>query len=319
MQFPGFLVYCGRTERQVAMKSYLKHLPLGLRVVKTALAVTLSILIVRLVIQDNLSVFYAAFGALIGMDTTLSKSLKQGLTQLIGVLLGTIIGYVSMLIYPDLPPAVIVGLGVLILLTLTNAMKLAFTASLACIIYLSACLTPSDNILRDSIYRLLDTSIGLTIALAVNSLIRPYNNKKRILYLLRQLRRQIPEDLESIVVEERYPDLQICVELLRKVDRELSLYHSQHFFHRNQDSEALLRGCAQLAQRMVQELEVIRGMDSLGDLGTENAAVMRELGMNIPEAGAASRKCTRQDTIVMNYHLDKLLTAYRFLGELMEL
>lgn len=300
------------------MKSPFKNFPMGLRVVKTALAVTLSILIVRLVVRDSLSVFYAAFGALIGMDTTLSKSLKQGLTQLIGILLGTLIGYGSMLLFPEMPPAVIVGLGVLILLTVTNAMKLSFSASLACIIYLSACLTPTDHLLRDSLYRLLDTSIGLGIALGVNSLIRPYNNKKRIMNLLSRLRRQIPQDLESMVVHERHPDLQISVEYLRKIDRELTLYHSQHFFHRNHDSEAQLRGCAQLAQRMVQELEVICAMDSLGDLGTENAQAMRELGMDIPQAGTVNRKCTRQDTIVMNYHLDKLLTAYGYLGELME-
>ena len=71
-------------------------------------------------------------------------------------------------------------------------------------------------------------------------------------------------------------------------------------------------------REILAQLEAICGMDSLGDLCMENAEAMRELGMSIPEAGIAGRKCTRHDTIVMNYHLEKLLAAYRFLAELIQ-
>ena len=296
-----------------------KHISLGTRVVKTAVAVTLSVFLIRFFTTDDLSVFYAGFGALIAMDTTFSNSLRQGLTQLIGVLAGTVMGYLSVLLFPSMTPAWMAGLGVLLLIVLCNALKLSFSASLACIIFLSACLTPTEDIVRDSLFRLRDTSVGIGIALAVNALIRPYNNKKRILALLGTLRAQIPGHIEEIVVREQFPDLQESIALLRRLDRELSLYHSQHFFHRRHDDEALLRGCYQLAQRMLQEMEAICGMDCLGDLAMENAAVMQELGMELPEAGLPERKCTRHDTIVMNYHLDKLLSAYQYLGEIMKL
>ena len=296
-----------------------KHISLGTRVVKTAIAVTLSVFLIRFFATDDLSVFYAGFGALIAMDTTFSNSLRQGLTQLIGVLAGTVMGYLSVLLFPSMTPAWMAGLGVLLLIVLCNALKLSFSASLSCIIFLSACLTPTDDIVRDSLFRLRDSSLGIGIALVVNALIRPYNNKKRILALLGRLRAQIPGDIEQIVVKEQFPDLQESVAILRQLDRELSLYHSQHFFHRKHDDEALLRGCYQLAQRMLQEMEAICGMDCLGDLAMESAAVMQELGMELPEAGLPERKCTRHDTIVMNYHLDKLLSAYQYLGELMKL
>lgn len=296
-----------------------KHISLGTRVVKTAIAVTLSVFLIRFFATDDLSVFYAGFGALIAMDTTFSNSLRQGLTQLIGVLAGTVMGYLSVLLFPSMTPAWMAGLGVLLLIVLCNALKLSFSASLSCIIFLSACLTPTDDIVRDSLFRLRDSSLGIGIALVVNALIRPYNNKKRILALLERLRAQIPGDIEQIVVKEQFPDLQESVAILRQLDRELNLYHSQHFFHRKHDDEALLRGCYQLAQRMLQEMEAICGMDCLGDLAMENAAVMQELGMELPEAGLPGRKCTRHDTIVMNYHLDKLLSAYQYLGELMKL
>ena len=179
-------------------------------------------------------------------------------------------------------------------------------------------LPPTGNVLRDSLFRLRDTAAGIAVALVVNAVIVPYNNIARIRSLLTQLRAQIPQQVESSVIFERFPDLQPNVELLRRSDHELQLYHNQRFFHRRHDEEAALRGCRQRAGRMVEELEAICGMDTLGDLSTENAETMRTLGMAIPEAGIAGRKCTRHDTIVMNYHLEKLLSACRYLAELME-
>ena len=53
-----------------------KHISLGTRVVKTAIAVSLSVFLIRFFTTDDLSVFYAGFGALIAMDTTFSNSLR---------------------------------------------------------------------------------------------------------------------------------------------------------------------------------------------------------------------------------------------------
>lgn len=298
------------------MKKWIRRIPFGPRMLKTSVAVTLAAIVVRLLGSEPLSVYYASFGALIAMDTTFSKSLMQGLTQLIAVFVGTVFGYLSVLLFPELTPAWVVGLGVLLLIFLCHSLKISFTTTLSCIIFLSACLTPTDNLLQDSFFRLRDTSIGVGIALIINIAVRPYNNKKRILNLFQELRQQLPKDVEQLVIFERHPDMTVYISLIRRLDRELELYHSQHFFHRKHDEEALLRGCHQLAQRMIQELEVLVGMDTLGDLAAENCEAMLALGLSVPQGGIQSRKCTRRDTIVMNYHLDKLFSAYHYLGEL---
>lgn len=207
-----------------------KHFPLGLRTLKTGIAVTLAVLLVRLFVTDELSVFYAAFGALIAMERTFSGSLKQALSQLIGVVAGTVLGSVMLLLFPQATPAWAAGIGVvLLLLLLCNVLKLNFVASFSCIIFLSASLTPTGNVLRDSLFRLRDTAAGIAVALVVNAVIVPYNNKARIRSLLTQLRAQIPQQVESIVIFERFPDLRPNVELLRRIDHELQLYHNQRF------------------------------------------------------------------------------------------
>ena len=292
----------------------MKFLPFGLRTVKTALSVTLAVFLVRFITTEADGMFYAALGGMVAMDTTLSRSLRQGLTQFLSVCFGTVIAYIALSFFPTMP-AWIVGLGVLLLILLCNGLKFSYTITLSCIVFLSACIYTTDDLLRDAAHRIIYTALGLAIALAINIAVRPYNNKNRICTLLRRLQAMIPPALESIVICERFPDVQPMVELLRKLDAELALYRSQRWFHRKHDAEALLQGCVQLAERMVQELEAICGMDTLGDLASDNAQNLQRLGVALPKL--APRKCTRRDTIVMNYHLETLLSAYSYLDTLL--
>ncbi len=297
-----------------------KQLRPGLRTIKTGIAVLLAIVLTRLMTDEPLSLFYATLGAVVGMETTLSKAIRQGVTQMVGVLCGTVVGYGVVLLFPPapptMPPAWAVGLGLILLILLLNLFRLSFSLSLACLVFLWAVLMPTKSVFTDSLLRMRDTAVGVGTAIVLNVAVRPYNNKKRILSLLRRLRGRILGELNDLVIGERYPDLPESVALLRRLERELELYRSQRFLHRKNDEQALLYGCIQLTERMLQELEAICGMDSLGDLATENAERMRQMGLELPEADVAPRKCTRHDTIVMNYHLDKLLAACRCLDEL---
>ena len=293
------------------------QLRFGLRMMKTALSVTLALLIVQLYTDNNDAMFYAALGALVAMDTTLNRSLQQSLTQLLSVLFGTVVGYMVLYVFHASIPAWVVGLGILVLILLCNTLKFSYTITLSSIVFLSACMynSHSSDLLLDAALRTMNTSVGLAVALIINISIRPYNNKPKIIALFEKLCERIPKDLESIVVNEQFPQMQPLIDILREIDQQIALYQAQGFLHRKNNEEALLCGCRQLAERMVQELEAICGMDTLGDLASDNADRLRRLRIALPPEGLAERKCTRRDTIVMNYHLDKLLSAYDYLNE----
>ncbi|MBR4308362.1 MAG: FUSC family protein [Oscillospiraceae bacterium] len=293
----------------------MKHLPFGLRTLKTALSVALSVFLARLFTAEADGMFYAALGGLVAMDTTLSRSLRQGLTQFFGVFLGTMVGYWTHFFLPQIP-FWSVGLGVLLLILLCNCAKISYSISLACIVFLSACSFGADGLLSDAFQRLIYTALGLGVALLINVALRPYNNKNRILRLLRQLQSQFPDLLREILVEEHFPDTQKLIVLLRSIDAEIDLYHSQRYFHRKHDAEALVCGCRQLGERMVAELEVICGMDTFGDIASDNVGKLAALGIDVSHL--PPRKCTRRDTIVMNYHLEKLLLAYEYLDNFLQ-
>lgn len=299
------------------MKKLRKYFPFGSRVLKTALSVTIAVLLSRLITDNADAVFFAAFGAMLGIERSISAALRQGLTQVVSVVCGTVLGYGAALLFPNSTPAVLVGTGILLVIVLCNRLKINYAITLSSLVFLSATLTPSDDLLGDSILRVAFTAGGILIALLINIVIRPYSNKRRIVQLLRELQGKLLKQAEQVVVLERFPDLSEDLVLVRSLDQELILYHEQRFL-RKKNEEALLGGCNQLVQRMMQELEAICGMDCLGDIALENREMLEKLGLTIPPERLLPRKCTRRDTIVMNYHLEKFLAGYRYLNELLD-
>lgn len=299
------------------MKKLRKYFPFGPRVLKTALSVTIAVLLSRLITDNVDAVFFAAFGAMLGIERSISAALRQGLTQVVSVVCGTVLGYGAALLFPNSTPAVLVGTGILLVIVLCNRLKINYAITLSSLVFLSATLTPSDDLLGDSILRVAFTAGGILIALLINIVIRPYSNKRRIVQLLRELQGKLLKQAEQVVVLERFPDLSEDLVLVRSLDQELILYHEQRFL-RKKNEEALLGGCNQLVQRMMQELEAICGMDCLGDIALENRETLEKLGLTIPPERLRPRKCTRRDTIVMNYHLEKFLAGYRYLNELLD-
>ena len=60
------------------MKKLRKIFPFGPRVVKSAISVTLAILLARLITDNSDAIFFAAFGALLGIERSLSAALRRG-------------------------------------------------------------------------------------------------------------------------------------------------------------------------------------------------------------------------------------------------
>ena len=210
------------------MKHHQKlHLHIGLRMFKTALAVTIALAIARLF--QSYSPIFAGLGAVVAMARTLRESLDAAKTQFVGVILGGIVSMLLLVIDPT-PSVLLIGGGVLVSLALCGIFKLYYAVSLTAIIVLSVCVsTGGDPPLVALGFRLIDTSIGLSVALAVNMLIKPYNNRHRVTNLLHKLADAVPGCLEQRFVYDLTPDLTPMITDLRALDVELDIFRRQHF------------------------------------------------------------------------------------------
>lgn len=284
----------------------------GLRTIKTALAVMLALAVAELL--GSAMPIFSAIGAISAMSRTLGDALTACLTQLAGCVTGCVIGCLFLLMFPFESP-LLIGLGIVLVILLGLRLHLEFAIPLSCIVFVSICLYDAGSPFFYSAARFGDTSIGLLIALAVNMLIKPYNNRAQIANMLTHFVQAFPDYLRERVLLGHYPDLAPLRRSLRRLEDEIALYERQTFPNKKVRHEVgiYLRGCQQLAERMADELDALCMMDSPGV--PDAAHVARLAGMGITADGVMTREsgARREEDIVLGYHLDNLLNAFDYL------
>lgn len=147
---------------------------IGMRTIKTALAAALCALLYYF---GDRSPAFACIGAIFGMGSDLESSKLNGGNRLFGTVIGGFLGIVLfrvyLIFYPEgghtllLVPLVFVGTVVLILLCqIFWVGGIQPGGVVLCIILFN---TPTENYITYALNRILDTGIGVTMALVVNS------------------------------------------------------------------------------------------------------------------------------------------------------
>ena len=170
--------------------------PVGLRTLKTALAVILSLLVVQQYGASPAKVVFATIGAMSAVGPTFTASALACLTQICGVVVGVLLA-LALLALPIHPMAA-VGVGIVLILAGYQQLRLKLVPVLPCLILANLCLTPDVDPLAYSLGRIWDTAIGLAIGMAVNTLIFPYDNSRSIRRTMEGLDRDLVAFLEDM-------------------------------------------------------------------------------------------------------------------------
>ena len=157
---------------------------IGYRNLKTALAVSLCMILFELMGNDN--PFYACIASVICMKDTVENTFKMGKNRLIGTLLGGLLGVVFIFIIDNILflksiKSLISGVGIVIAIYLCNLIKKPGAVTICCIVFIGIMVNydgPSSY--SYAIYRSIDTSIGIIITIFINKYINPpiTNNKE---------------------------------------------------------------------------------------------------------------------------------------------
>lgn len=156
---------------------------IGARILKTGLAVTLSIAICRFLNIEPAS--FAAITAVVNMQPSVRKSLSNAWQQLgvhllavtLAILVGTLLGTNPLLI----------GLTVIIMIVICNRIGLSGAIVLGIVSVIFVLDSPHDQFLAHATSRSLAIFIGLGVALAVNRVLAPPRYKERFLQGLNEL------------------------------------------------------------------------------------------------------------------------------------
>ena len=145
---------------------------IGMRNIKTTLSVFLCLLLFETINREN-SIF-ACIAAIICMQNTIVDSMEKGIARVVGTIIGGIVGAFVLFIvnsfFNDNILIFIIPLGVMLMIQICVVMNVKQAVVICCVVYLSVMMTKNNDngYLLYTINRVLDTSIGILIALLVN-------------------------------------------------------------------------------------------------------------------------------------------------------
>ena len=289
-------------------------IPVGMRTVKTALSVILALLAVEQYGASPAKVVFATIGAISAVAPTFTASLQACLTQICGVSIGALLALLMTAL--NVPDMAAVGAGVIVILAGYQYFHLKLVPVLPCLVLVNVCLNPAVEAFSYSAGRIWDTAIGLAIGMAVNTLIFPYDNSRKIRRTMAGLDQDLILFLEDMFDGDS--SLPETGELEGKIDAleaQLVLFSQQRLFRRGRQKRVLqqLRSCEDTARELLVELETLRNMEHLGCLNEENRKALRALGAQVGQ-GCPARAAAVEDTVV-NYHVARALRLREELRE----
>ena len=300
------------------MKKLKLRSPVGLRTVKTAVAVFLSMVLVDRLGTSSSKLIFAMLGALNAMQPTFNESLESCLTQIVGVFLGAVAGWLLMM--TGLPPIVASCIGIIFVLILYNGLKIRYSAGLACIIVVSMCLDGETRPFTYALTRIWDTAIGLTVGMAVNTLIFPYDNSRRIRGLIRSLDEDVLRFLEEVFDgDEIMPDPESLRRKLRDIEDQLAIFSNQKLLlHLRRQRIDLDRYhlCEEKAQELTARLQILSLAGKPGRLNGENRQKLKHCGAQIRDERSLKAP-TERDTVT-NYHVRQILRLREEMLDILE-
>ena len=287
------------------------RLRVGLRTVKTTAAVVISMMLVDRLGTSGSRLIFAMLGAMAAVQPTFKESVASCLTQIVGVLFGAAAGLLLRLLPgPDL---VAVGIGMVLVITLYHSLRIPYSPSLPCFAVVMVCVTPDVHPIVYAAERIWETAIGLGVGMAINTLVFPYDNSRRIRATAEGLDKVLIAFLEEVFDgDDILPDAKLMRRTIDDLQRELELFSNQKLIlrlRRQQEELETFRLCENKARELVARMEVLSQMGRPGRLDGENRRRLLACGANIRDQRPLDSVLERD--VVTNYHVRQILKLRR--------
>ncbi|WMJ75909.1 MULTISPECIES: FUSC family protein [unclassified Sedimentibacter] len=158
---------------------------IGMRNIKTATAVFMCLLLFEFVNRE--SSIYACIAAVICMQNTIVNSFKKGIERIIGTVIGGVAGIIILFIVTSLGRdellIFIIPLGIIVLIEICVSIDMRQSVVICSVVYLIILVTKGheDSYVMYTFNRVLDTTLGILIALLVNKYMLLPDRLKKVL------------------------------------------------------------------------------------------------------------------------------------------
>ena len=294
-------------ERGSKMKKSLPKIHIGLRTVKTTAAIVISMVIVDYLGASASKLIFAMLGAMAAVQPTFKDSVDSCLAQIVGVLFGAFASILLLML--PVPPLVATGIGMILVITLYNLLRIRYSPSLPCFIVVMMCTTPDIRPIAYALERIWDTAIGLGTGMIINTLVFPYDNSRQIRETVKSLDKELIAFLEDMFDgDDVLPDAEIMGQKVDAMYRQMRVFSNQKLLlqlRRQKEKQDTFRKCEHKVRELLARMEVLSQMGTPGRLSQENRKALEDNGATILDERILENATERD--VVMNYHIRQVL------------
>lgn len=287
------------------LKAFRFHI--GLRTIKTAAAVIISMIIVDSYGTTTSKLIFAMLGAMAAVQPTFKESLESCMTQIIGTIFGALMGV--LLLALRVPSLVATGIGIIMVITLYNTFGIRYSPGIPCLIVVTLCTTSGVQPFTYAVGRIWDSAIGLGVGMLINTLIFPYDNSRQIRQTVESLDRELIRFLENMFDgDDILPDAREMSRQIEYMDRQLKIFSNQKLIlhmRRQQQELEVFKQCEGKAKVLVARMEVLSRMEEPGILNEENRQMLLQCGADIRDQRPL--ELFQEVDVVVNYHVRQIL------------
>ena len=289
------------------MKIAFPKVHIGLRTVKTTAAIVISMVIVDYLGASASKLIFAMLGAMAAVQPTFKDSVDSCLAQIVGVLFGAFASILLLML--PVPPLVATGIGMILVITLYNLLRIRYSPSLPCFIVVMMCTTPDIRPIAYALERIWDTAIGLGTGMIINTLVFPYDNSRQIRETVKSLDKELIAFLEDMFDgDDVLPDAEIMGQKVDAMYRQMRVFSNQKLLlqlRRQKEKQDTFRKCEHKVRELLARMEVLSQMGTPGRLSQENRKALEDNGATILDERILENATERD--VVMNYHIRQVL------------
>lgn len=276
---------------------------IGMRTVKTAFAVFLTILISQ--ILNLKSPFFAGIAAVTAMQTSVSESFHVGRDRMRGTILGAIIALLFSLVAPENP--LFIGIGIMIIIYICNLLQLKKSTQLSTIVFLSIILNYEEGSrIGYALYRTLDTLIGLIIGTLINYFILPPDIENTLIKGMDSLYIYSKDMIEEIIFNEQKNSLEKFKEDLITMDEDYKILKRDNKLNLHETCNISgFQRVLKLFETIYYHLGILSSLDGSFNINKSNKKSLQKLlQKNLPIQNVNNKNNL---DLIYNYHLRKIL------------
>lgn len=283
------------------------HIPIGLRTVKTAIAVAAAILMVERYGTSRDELLFGVMGAFSAMEPTFKASVRGCISQIGSVIIGVLLALTIRML--DIPGVIAAGAGIILVMALFQIFHWRISPVLPCLILVTICTDPDLSAVTYGAERIWNTALGLAVGMVINMLVFPYDNSRKIQQIMASLDSDLIHFLEDMFDgDDLLPKTEEMSRKIEALEAQLAMFADQRLLLRRRRQKrtlARLQHCEDTARALLLEVETLRSVDHTARLTRENWEDLQALGARIVEVPPENR-FTVED-LVVNYHVARAL------------